>query len=230
MGVFGKNFGTYYGGKENPYQILHYGTLYNWFAATDARHIGNAGWHVPNFNDVWTVLLGYVGGPSVAGNKLKEVGSVYWQTAGGTNIYSFNARAAGRRTNTGAFLEILLYNIQWITDYFDATHGGYWWFHHASASVTMALNGSGLLKTFGSSIRLVKDVTTLSHGQSGIYTGNDGQKYRTICIGTQEWIADNLAETKYRNGDAIPEISDDSAWAALSTGGMCYYNNDVANK
>ena len=55
----------------------------------------------------------------------------------------------------------------------------------------------------GGPIRLVKTTTTLTHGQTGTYTGNDGKVYRTICIGTQEWLADNLCETKFRNGDWI---------------------------
>ena len=75
----------------------------------------------------------------------------------------------------------------------------------------------------------MKTTTSLTHGQTGTYTGNDGKIYRTICIGTQEWLADNLCETKYRNGDSIPEVTDDSAWAALTTGAMCAYNNDWSN-
>jgi hypothetical protein len=45
--------------------------------------------------------------------------------------------------------------------------------------------GNGILRT-GLSIRLIKDSTTLTNGQSGIYIGNDGKIYPTICIGTQE--------------------------------------------
>ena len=33
----------------------------------------------------------------------------------------------------------------------------------------------------------------------------------------------------YRNGDAIPQVTDPTAWANLTTGAWCYYNNDVAN-
>jgi uncharacterized protein (TIGR02145 family) len=78
-------------------------------------------------------------------------------------------------------------------------------------------------------VRLVKDTTTLSDGETGTYTGNDGKVYRTICIGTQEWLADNLAETKYRNNDSIPEVTDNTAWAGLSTGARCSYDNDPSN-
>ena len=81
----------------------------------------------------------------------------------------------------------------------------------------------------GASIRLIKDSTTLSHGQTGTYTGNDGRVYQTICIGTQEWLSENLMETKYRNGDAIPEVTDNTAWAALATGARCAYNNTITN-
>jgi len=81
----------------------------------------------------------------------------------------------------------------------------------------------------GKSIRLVKDSTTLTDGQEGTYTGNDGKVYRTICIGTHEWLADNLKETKYRNGDIISVITDDYQWSQLTTGARCAYNNNETN-
>ena len=70
---------------------------------------------------------------------------------------------------------------------------------------------------------------SLTHGQTATYTGNDGKIYRTICIGTQEWVADNLVETKYRDDTDIPIVTENATWAALATGAMCYYNNDVTN-
>jgi uncharacterized protein (TIGR02145 family) len=48
----------------------------------------------------------------------------------------------------------------------------------------------------------------------------------TIVIGTQQWQAKNLDVAFYRNGDSIPQVSDPTAWAALTTGAWCYYNND----
>ena len=51
----------------------------------------------------------------------------------------------------------------------------------------------------------------------------------TIVIGTQQWMRKNLDVVTYRNGDVIPQVTDGSAWAALTTGAWCYYNNDVAN-
>jgi len=51
----------------------------------------------------------------------------------------------------------------------------------------------------------------------------------TIVIGTQQWMRENLDVLTYRNGDIIPQVTDAIAWAALTTGAWCYYNNDVAN-
>ena len=88
----------------------------------------------------------------------------------------------------------------------------------------------------GTTIRLIKDVTTLSHGQTGTYTGNDGRVYRTICIGTQEWLADNLCETRYRNGDWIDGFNNgiytpisNSTWGSLTTGALCAYDDIIDN-
>jgi uncharacterized protein (TIGR02145 family) len=57
----------------------------------------------------------------------------------------------------------------------------------------------------------------------------EGNVYKTITIGTQTWMADNLRTTKYRNGDAIPEVTDSSAWINLITGAYCNYNNTRNN-
>jgi uncharacterized protein (TIGR02145 family) len=39
----------------------------------------------------------------------------------------------------------------------------------------------------------------------------------------------NLNVCKYRNGDDIPQVQDNTAWAALTTGAWCYYENNTAN-
>ena len=48
----------------------------------------------------------------------------------------------------------------------------------------------------------------------------------TIQIGTQIWMSKNLGVAFYRNGDPIPQVTDATAWAGLTTGAWCYYNND----
>ena len=50
-----------------------------------------------------------------------------------------------------------------------------------------------------------------------------------IVIGTQQWMRENLDVLTYRNGDIIPQVTDPAAWAALTTGAWCYYNNDPLN-
>ena len=51
----------------------------------------------------------------------------------------------------------------------------------------------------------------------------------TIKIGTQTWTTKNLDVTTYLNGEHIPQVQDANAWANLSTGAWCYYNNNTAN-
>jgi uncharacterized protein (TIGR02145 family) len=58
----------------------------------------------------------------------------------------------------------------------------------------------------------------------------DGNSYKTVKIGKQIWMAENLRTTKYSNGDPIQEVSVDTNWAKLTAGAYCWYNNDLANK
>ena len=54
------------------------------------------------------------------------------------------------------------------------------------------------------------------------------QVISTATIGTQVWMKKNLDIATYRNGDAIPKVTDPAIWANLTTGAYCYYNNDSA--
>jgi len=60
-------------------------------------------------------------------------------------------------------------------------------------------------------------------------TDIDGNVYNTITIGTQIWLVENLKTTHYRNGDAIANVTDNTTWNNLTTGGYCDYNNNSNN-
>ena len=59
-------------------------------------------------------------------------------------------------------------------------------------------------------------------------TDINGNVYPTVNIGTQTWMQKNLNVSKYKNGDVIPQVSNATQWAALTTGAWCWYNNDSA--
>ena len=60
-------------------------------------------------------------------------------------------------------------------------------------------------------------------------TDIDGNVYHTVTIGTQVWMIENLKTTKYRNGDNIPNVTNDTLWHNLTTGAYCNYNNNAIN-
>jgi len=90
-----------------------YGMLYNWYAVNTGK-LCPTGWYVPTDAD-WTTLTTYLGGESVAGGKLKEAGTIHWQTpnAEATNETGFTALPGGDRWYNGTFGSI--------------GTGGYWW-------------------------------------------------------------------------------------------------------
>jgi uncharacterized protein (TIGR02145 family) len=54
-------------------------------------------------------------------------------------------------------------------------------------------------------------------------TAQDGKAYKSVKIGNQTWMTENLNVSTYRNGDTIPQVQDPKAWSSLTTGAWCYY-------
>lgn len=68
------------------------------------------------------------------------------------------------------------------------------------------------------------------NGQS--FKDNNGIQYKTVKLGTQEWIATNLNTTKFQNGDNIPEAKTKEEWIKAGSEkkpAWCYYENDPEN-
>ena len=58
-------------------------------------------------------------------------------------------------------------------------------------------------------------------------TDIEGNVYNTVKIGTKEWMVQDLRTTKYRNGDPIPNVTNNSEWIILTNGAQCAYNNSL---
>jgi hypothetical protein len=59
------------------------------------------------------------------------------------------------------------------------------------------------------------DPSCCETGCPPIVTDIDGNTYFTVKIGDQCWMAQNLKVAHYRNGDSIPEVTDNGEWAGL---------------
>lgn len=60
-------------------------------------------------------------------------------------------------------------------------------------------------------------------------TDYDGNVYKTVTIGSQVWLLENLKVSHYRNGDSIIETKDSIPWAAQTNGAWCYFKNNPNN-
>lgn len=81
-------------------------------------------------------------------------------------------------------------------------------------------------------------ISTHSCGATNVHNANktygsvtdiDGNTYKTIVIGNQEWMAENLKVIRYQNGDLLPNLSGVVQWGSATSGAYCYFNNDISN-
>ena len=76
-----------------------------------------------------------------------------------------------------------------------------------------ATNSSGT--TYGQEYQILTLVTDV-----------DGNEYKTVKIGDQVWMAENLKTTTYNDNSEIPNVTNDALWTGLSSGAYAWANNN----
>ena len=95
-----KYYGSWHYYNNDSTNNTKFGKLYNWDVTNREfnvnRNVCPSGWHVPEM-DEWDTLIQTLGGPKVAGGKMKEVGTKNWYFTNNdaTNTSLFTALPAG---------------------------------------------------------------------------------------------------------------------------------------
>ena len=195
---------------DNPVNCANYGRLYEWKAL---KTVCPVGWHLPTEAE-WDTLFAAVGGPSVAGKKLKSKRDWLYcknKTApdndgNGTDEIGFSVRPVGFFHKWGSVDESEGYKTCFHTAEKDEnSKERELCFSYCSDSV--ARTDSYTYKAL--SVRCIKDYPgqkTKDEKQAGaahvvppsstvkgtFKDPRDGQTYKTVKIGKQTWIAQNL--------------------------------------
>ena len=183
------------------------------------RGICPEGWHVPH-SDEFKTLIEFVGGADVAGKHLKA--KTGWEKVDGNvdpnglDTYGFSVLPSGRPDRGGG---------KYVWAQIGAYDGEFNWtrffmeFNSVEASVELDDDGLYLSMV----IRCVKDLKAIPYSKDPVPACNengvdnceygelvderDGKKYKTVAIGKQIWMAENLNyNSNYRDensGDSI---------------------------
>ena len=136
-----------------------YGKLYNWYAVNDPRGLAPDGWHIPTDAE-WTELTNCLGGSSVAGGKLKcigtkEDGNGLWRSpnTGATNESGFSALPGGYCNKLGFFNDIGLLGLCWSATEHNDPHAWIRYLYYGNTILSRGVTE----KVRGLSVRCVKD-------------------------------------------------------------------------
>jgi uncharacterized protein (TIGR02145 family) len=197
--------------ENDPANGKKYGRLYNWETAMKACP---KGWHLPS-DEEWSMLFAFAGGDDVAGNILKA--SSGWNENGnGTDEFGFAALPGGNGLRYGgSFRNVGDDGNWWSATKYSVSCACYRNIHFCLANVDRLDDGKGYLFSVrcvkdcyndGTSATFVErkyteaeaaakaDAQARSTGtEKGTFTDQrDGKVYKTVQIGEQVWMAENL--------------------------------------
>lgn len=130
-----------------------YGKLYNQYAVADPRGLCPAGWHVPSSAEL-SELIGFLGGDTIAGGKMKAVSSLWISpNVGATNASGFTGLPGGYRSSNGAYNDMGRQGYWWSSTDLSSIQS---WYRDLNCKNTKAAYGV-FFKNQGLSVRCVQD-------------------------------------------------------------------------
>ncbi len=64
------------------------------------------------------------------------------------------------------------------------------------------------------------------YSQTNSVTDIDGNTYKTVRIGDQIWMAENLRTSKFNDGSQIAQVTDNTSWSQTRSSAWCWFGND----
>ncbi len=179
-----------------------YGKLYNLYALTDPRGLLPNGWHLPSFAE-WITLSNTLGGRSVAGGKMKVLGTANWITpnTGANNSSGFTGLPGGAVSASGTGTATSVWSLN------AGSSIGVWW---AGTSNAMRLNNNNALLDTGSYFTGIRIINTTS-----TFTKYRGLSVRLVKDSLQDCVEHVLKLT------ILPNATSVSISASSSTTNIC---------
>jgi uncharacterized protein (TIGR02145 family) len=174
---------------DDPEYCKKYGRLYTW---NDAQDVCPAGWHLPNRAEWWT-LVANVGGRGEAMHALKSTSvwvSMRDTSAVATDSYGFSILPTGYKdVNKGYVFDNQSHAVFWTAseDYANDANAFYF---YMGVNYGPGLDSTNKLAAF--TVRCLQDSPDAELREGSLTDERDGQIYKTVVIGTQTWMAENL--------------------------------------
>ncbi len=174
--------------NDNPKSCEEKGRLYKWNEALD---VCPAGWHLPSRAEWWT-LVATVGGRQSAIPTLKSTS--LWidviQEYNGTDDYGFSVIPAGyKELNQNYVFDNRSVAFFWTASE-DVDKDANAYYFYLGYNYGPGLDSSN--KNVAFSVRCLQDMPNAEPVEGLLTDARDGQTYRTILIGSQTWMAENL--------------------------------------
>ena len=213
---------------------LGYGAMYNGYAMINPL-IAPSGWHVPTIAEFKTLVswlinhgYGYEGsGNDIAKSMASNAGWIFSDVAGSigndqssNNSSGLNMKPAGYRNIDGTFANMGQLVFPWTTSPISAQ-----FFTIGLVYYSFQVENSAFNLNHGSPIILIKDDSE----NTETVIDYDGNIYPTAKFGNQVWMCKYLKTTHLNDGTLITDITENSDWEALTSGAMCYYQNNLNN-